>query len=141
MNAPASNTNIKFRFNPSQGKSEKILGPLEAAIMDVVWDQGTTTVSRVHRALRDTRDVAYTTIMTTMSRLAKKHLLQQDKSSTTYMYTPTLDREQFERYVIKDVLSGLLNDYGDVTVECFAEVVNDMGPQMKERVREAVSDS
>jgi len=108
MNAPA--TNIKFRFNPSQGKAEKILGPLEAAIMDVVWDQGTTTVSRVHRALRDSRDVAYTTIMTTMSRLAKKRLLQQDKSSTTYVYTPTLDREQFERYVIKDVLSGLLND-------------------------------
>src|SRR5215210_4417015 len=72
MNAPA--TNIKFRFNPSQGKAEKILGPLEAAIMDVVWDQGTTTVSRVHRALRDSRDVAYTTIMTTMSRLAKKRL-------------------------------------------------------------------
>ncbi|HUP28304.1 MAG TPA: BlaI/MecI/CopY family transcriptional regulator [Chloroflexia bacterium] len=130
---------IKFRFNPSSSKSKKVLGPLEGEIMEVVWEQGRTTVSAVHKALREKKDVAYTTVMTTMGRLAKKNLLEQDTSSSTYFYTPVLSHSDFGRYVVNGVLKALVDDYGDLVVECVAEYVKD-SPEAKQRLQEALQD-
>jgi predicted transcriptional regulator len=134
MSAP---NDIKFRFNPSSSKSKKVLGPLEGDIMEVIWEQGPTTVSAVHKALRDTKDIAYTTVMTTMSRLAKKHLLTQDRSATTYVYTPALGRVEFQRYVITGVVSALLDDYGDEVIDLFVDTVKDRGTASMERLKKA----
>jgi len=124
MNAPhdtQSAHDIKFRFNPSSTTSKKVLGPLEGEIMEVVWEKGPTTVSAVHKALRDKKDIAYTTVMTTMSRLAKKHLLTQDKSSSSYVYAPALPRSDFDRYVISGVVNALLDDYGEEAIDIFVD--------------------
>ena len=129
---------IKFRFNPSSSKSKKVLGPLEGEIMDVVWEQGPTTVSAVHKALAKRKEIAYTTVMTTMSRLAKKQLLNQDRSSTTYKYSPALSREEFDRYVVMGVLNGLFEDYGDAVIDHFVECVSGMGTGRKEHLRSLV---
>ncbi len=129
---------IKFRFNPSSSKSKKVLGPLEGEIMDVVWEQGSTTVSAVHKALLKRKDIAYTTVMTTMSRLAKKHLLDQDKSASTYVYTPALGRSDFDRYVVMGVISGLVDDYGDIVTDCFVQYVGEKGGESKDHLRNAV---
>ncbi len=138
MNTTNAPHNIKFRFNPSSSKSKKVLGPLESDIMEVVWDHTPTTVSLVHKALREKKDLAYTTIMTTMSRLAKKGLLHQDRTSSTYMYTPALDRADFERYVVKGVIKGLFDDYGESVVDYFTECVDESGAASQERLRNAV---
>ena len=106
--------------------------------MEVVWQQGTTTVSAVHKALREKKDVAYTTVMTTMGRLAKKNLLHQDTSASTYVYTPVLSHEDFGRYVVMGVLRALIDDYGDLVLDCVAEVVNEEGATGKDRLRAAV---
>ena len=130
---------IKFRFSPLSSKSKRVLGPLEGEIMDVVWEKGPTTVSAVYKVLRDKKDIAYTTVMTTMSRLAKKHLLSQDKSSSTYVYTPVLARSDFERYVVLNVLNGLIDDYGDAVVDCFIEYLqNAKGQKGRERLTKAL---
>ncbi|MDQ6693991.1 MAG: BlaI/MecI/CopY family transcriptional regulator [Chloroflexota bacterium] len=118
-----SPTAIKYRFNPQSSKSKKVLGPLEGQIMEVVWLQGPSTVSSVHKVLREQKDIAYTTVMTTMGRLAKKNLLNQDTSASTYVYSPTLPRDAFERYVVKGIIAGLLDDFGDVVIQYFNEAV------------------
>ena len=50
------------------------LGELERAVMDHLWDAATPqTVRQVHEALATRRELAYTTVMTVLDRLAKKH--------------------------------------------------------------------
>ncbi len=134
----SASQDIKFRFNPSSERSSKVLGPLEDDIMEVVWSQGSTTVSAVHKALREKKDIAYTTVMTTMSRLAKKHLLHQDTSSSSYVYTPTLSRDDFERYVVRGVVNGLFDDFGDDVVDYFLECARQRGDGTLERLRAAL---
>ena len=130
---------IKFRFNPSSSKSKKVLGPLEGDIMDIVWEQGSATVSAVHKVLRERKDIAYTTVMTTMTRLAKKNLLNQDTSASSYVYTPTLQRGDFERYVVTGVIHGMLDDYGDASViDLFVDCIKLRGEPALERLRKAV---
>ena len=111
MSAPNA---IPFRFNPSSSKSKKVLGPLECDIMEIVWNQGRTTVSAVHKALREKRDLAYTTVMTTMS------------------------RDEFNRYVVMGVIKGLIDDYGEIVGDCFVECLNTDDTLDKERVSAAL---
>ena len=126
---------IKFRFNPSSSKSKKVLGPLEGEIMEVVWSEGPTTVGAVHKALREQKDIAYTTVMTTMSRLAKKNLLHQDRSSPSYVYSPALSKADFDKYVIGGIIRALISDYGDVFVDCFVSMMDDLSPEAQARLR------
>jgi predicted transcriptional regulator len=94
-------------------------------------------VSVVHRALREHKDIAYTTVMTTMSRLAKKNLLHQDRSSPSYIYSPALSKEEFDKYVIAGIIRALLTDYGDVFVDCFVDMMDDLSPSTRERLLKA----
>ena len=66
------------------------IGSLEADILAVVWELDTTTVRQVYETLRERRQIAYTTVMTVMNNLVKKHLLLQDKSHIAYVYTPAI---------------------------------------------------
>ncbi len=57
------------------------LGELERAVMDHLWDSSEPqTVRQVHEALSAHRELAYTTVMTVLQRLAKKQLVVQTLS-------------------------------------------------------------
>ena len=68
--------NASFRFN--QTGLRKFLGDLECEIMELVWKKAapTVTVREIYDILRHERQIAYTTVMTTMVRLAEKGLLR-----------------------------------------------------------------
>ncbi len=70
------------------------LGDLEAAIMNVVWQRGETTVEHVRAALAPERDPAYTTVMTVMSRLAAKGVLEREKQGRAYVYRATAEQSE-----------------------------------------------
>jgi predicted transcriptional regulator len=76
---------FQFRFTPSSASPTRVLGPLETEIMDIIWRRGPSTVSNVHKELLSRKEIAYTTVMTTLTRLARKKLLNQDKSSASYL--------------------------------------------------------
>ena len=59
-------------YNPGL---RQVLGDLEAEIMECVGQMGSASVRDVHEVLLGRRHIAYTTVMTVMSRLAEKGLL------------------------------------------------------------------
>ncbi|GAA5050229.1 BlaI/MecI/CopY family transcriptional regulator [Nocardia callitridis] len=71
-------------------------GDLEAVIMDRVWDRDTeyTTVRDVFEQLCTERDIAYTTVMSTMDNLHRKGWLARERAGKAYRYWPTLTREE-----------------------------------------------
>lgn len=102
-----------MRFDPSQAGLRRWFGPLETAIMDIVWDpagpQG-YTVRQVYRQIVQTRQIAYTTVMTTMGRLAEKGVLDRIAHPTpghAYFYTPVQTRQQFEDAQLDAVLTAV----------------------------------
>jgi predicted transcriptional regulator len=63
-----------------EGKAlEAFLGPLEANVMEAIWASKKTpiTVREIYEFLKKTRNIAYTTVMSTMDRLYEKHLLDR----------------------------------------------------------------
>lgn len=85
------------------------LGELDIDILTVVWDRNQATVKDVFEVLYDSRRLAYTTIMTVMSRLAKKGVLQQDRSTTPYVYSPVISRQDLAFSIINHVVDRLLD--------------------------------
>jgi len=110
----------EFRFKPAAGGLVKVLGPLETKIMQIVWREKSTTVKLVHRRLQDNpeqSDIAYTTVMTTMTRLAEKGILNRRRDGLAYVYTPAVTKDDFESMMVQRVLDGLMDDYEDETID------------------------
>jgi predicted transcriptional regulator len=70
------------------------LGPLEATLMGIVWEDGRSSVHEV--CARVERPLAYTTVMTTLDRLYKKGLLERDKEDRAFYYRPAMTRQEWD---------------------------------------------
>lgn len=98
-----------IRIRPEQDGLRTSLFDLEAEIMEVVWTQGwhEFAVSDVHSLLEEQRPIAYTTIMTTVSRLFDKGLLTRHKDGRRYVYQSAMSRTEFIEAMTREVLSSL----------------------------------
>jgi predicted transcriptional regulator len=113
-------------FRPDRPGIRKVLGDLEADVMEIVWARPAgsgTTVRDVFEVLYDRRrateggTIAYTTVMNTMARLARKQLLRAEKSDQAYVYVPTSTQEQFISRFVGRILEELLVSFTGPTLE------------------------
>jgi len=98
-----------LRIRPEQEGLRSSLFDLEAEIMDLVWaeDWEEFAVSDVHKVLEGRREVAYTTVMTTITRLFDKGLLKREKEGRKYVYRPAMPRAEFVEAMTREVLGSL----------------------------------
>jgi len=81
------------------------LGDLERAVMDHLWSAPhPQTVRQVHDALSEQRDLAYTTVMTVLQRLAKKNLVSQIRDDRAHQYAPVHGRDELVAGLMVDAL-------------------------------------
>ncbi|CAJ1503109.1 BlaI/MecI/CopY family transcriptional regulator [[Mycobacterium] burgundiense] len=81
------------------------LGELEQAVMDCLWSASEPqTVRQVHEELCAHRDLAYTTVMTVLQRLAKKHLVVQHRDDRAHRYAPRHGRDELVAGLMVDAL-------------------------------------
>jgi len=128
-----------FTFDPRKKGLRKILGDLEADVMEVIWTRGTATVHDVHRQLDAAdRELAYTTVMTVMSRLADKGLLEKRKDGVAYVYVPAVSKEEFTRSTVGTVLSELLDDFTAPAMSQFVDLVGEQDDAAIEALAKAI---
>jgi len=82
------------------------LGKLERAVLDETWKRREVSVRDIYLAFEER--IAYTTLMTTLDRLFKKHLLERRKDGRAFFYSPAVSRDEFEHVIREDVIDGLL---------------------------------
>ena len=99
------------------------LGELEKAVMDHLWSADEPqTVRQVHEALSARRELAYTTVMTVLQRLAKKNLVIQQRDDRAHRYLPVHGREELVAGLMVDAL-----DQADETAGRAAALVHFVG--------------
>ena len=94
------------------------LGDLEAELMELVWRRPTgdaVTVREVWQELYPTHPVMYTTVMNTMTRLAKKGLLVAERKGIAFSYTAPLTRDAFVDRFVGGALERLLANFSGAT--------------------------
>ena len=127
--APMVSKGYPFTFHPEKKGLRKILGDLEADVMDIVWSAPAVTVREVHRKLENRREVAYTTVMTVMSRLAEKGLLDKVKEGAVLVYRARCTREEFTQSTVGRVVRELIDDFAAPTISQFVDSMDDEDPE------------
>lgn len=93
--------------------------------MEIVWAEGwgAFSVADVHARLEQERDIAYTTVMTTVSRIHDKGLLERDRDGKRYLYRPVMDKSEFLRSMAREVLGSMFDTGSEVAEALLQERV------------------
>lgn len=127
-------------FRP-QGKGlRKVLGDLEADIMEAIWAHGPATVADVHKVLEGQREIAYTTVKTVMGRLAKKGHLRRATADRAHVFTQTRSRDEFLREMSDAVLSGLFSEFGQPIAAHLLETISQWDPTSLDRLQSLIEE-
>ncbi|OPX08240.1 BlaI/MecI/CopY family transcriptional regulator [Mycobacterium sp. AT1] len=82
-------------------------GDLEATVMDRVWaHEDGVTVREVFEELTGTRQIAYTTVLSTMDNLHRKGWVRRDREGKAYRYWPTMTREERSANLMRAAFSA-----------------------------------
>jgi predicted transcriptional regulator len=111
------------------------LGPLETAVMDRLWKRRQATVRDVVDDLAKSRSLAYTTVMTIMTRLHAKGLLVRDRDGKTYVYRPAFTRDEHRARLSRDLVRGLVDEFGDVALAHFAKSLDTLDPARRRQLK------
>ncbi|HQZ00418.1 MAG TPA: BlaI/MecI/CopY family transcriptional regulator [Propionicimonas sp.] len=85
-----------------------VTGELELAVMEILWSRPVRlSVREVHELLSADRDLAYTTVMTVLDRLAKKGLVLRKLEGRAWLYFPTKSRADEAASEVRELLSRL----------------------------------
>lgn len=119
------------RTEDSEASQSFALGPLELSVMEVVWQIGSCSVRDVVQLLD--RDLAYTTVMTTMDRLFKKGLLDRSKCDRAFLYSARVSKDRWERQRTDDLLAGFLagtQPSREMLLSCLVDAVGEHDPNL-----------
>lgn len=113
----------------------KVLGELETKVMETVWEKGMPiSVSDVVKVLSRKRTIAYTTVMTIMTRLIEKGLLKRTSVGKAYVYKPTYSKDTFLTRVSRQIIKNLVSSFGDTAIAHFAEELANIPSERKKKL-------
>lgn len=114
------------------------LGELERAVMDHLWESSEPqTVRQVHEALAAHRELAYTTVMTVLQRLAKKQLVVQQRDDRAHRYVPLHSRDELVASLMVDALAQAPESGGRAAA--LVHFVGQVGADEAAALREALA--
>lgn len=112
-------------FRPTGSGVKQVLGKLEAEVMNLLWQQPNQTVLEVEDRLRRKRDIAHTTVLTTLDRMYQKGYLLREKQGKAFVYAPRYTREEFDRGMAQEVLGALIGGLGEPVLSTFVDLVGE----------------
>ncbi|MGV0714691.1 BlaI/MecI/CopY family transcriptional regulator [Mycolicibacterium sp. XJ662] len=113
-------------------------GDLEAVVMDVLWSRSEpSTVRSVHDELATRRQIAYTTVMSTMDNLFRKGWLSREKIGLAYQYVPIMSREEHSAKLMRTVFES--GGDGELILNFFLEqMADDESAKLRQVLQRAV---
>ena len=80
--------------------------------METLWDAGDgwRTVREVHDVLVQHRDIAYTTVMTVLDRMARKELVEREREGRAWRYRPSQSRGEMTAEVLRQALGEFVEE-------------------------------
>ena len=107
--------------------------------MKVVWRRDEDTVRDVYEALRETRPVAYTTVMTMMRILQEKGYLTKVAEEKAHVYRPARPRQEVLGGMVREFLDRVFDGASDALLVHLARD-NKLTARQKRIVKQLLED-
>ena len=134
---------ITENFPPDVGGSARYFGELQAEVMSILWDRDSATVREVVEELNQRRrkrrkdEFAYTTVLTLVSRLYARDLLAREPEGRGFRYRAAKTREQLLGELSDELISRLLDDFGEIAVARLGERLEALDPARLKKLKQA----
>lgn len=113
------------------------LGPLEQAVVKLLWAHGTSSVTDVANKLD--RPLAYTTVMTTLDRLFKKGILEREMVERAFRYRARFSKAEIERRQASAFVDGYLTrESGEMLFSCLVDAVGQYDAALLDELEEKI---
>lgn len=130
------------RTRPSGATVEDLLGPLEAQCMRALWRHTPATVSDVLAAVNEQHDpeLAYTTVMTVLSRLHDKGYVTREREGRSYTYEPAFEERELIQLLSRRDVDALVDRYGHAALAQFADALRRADPELLQRAAQTAAE-
>jgi len=125
------------RRDDQLARALSLLGPLEGRLMKLIWEGRVREPFIVRDVLALTPELAYTTVMTTLNRLADKGLLNLTKvgSHQPHKYRANGGIKEFLADSGRAEVDRLVERYGDAALAAFAARLDRLSPATREALK------
>lgn len=81
--------------------SQRILTARETDLMEVLWEQGPSTVAEVHAHLN--ANLAYTTVLALLRTMENKGIVRRIKEGRAHRYVAAMERQKAQKAAVKSL--------------------------------------
>ncbi|MGV2619598.1 BlaI/MecI/CopY family transcriptional regulator [Halobacillus sp. ACCC02827] len=125
-------------FKTNEKGLNRFFGPLEARVMDVLWNGSEMSIKAVKERLDQEQEAKFNTVMTVMNRLVDKGVLTKRIEKRKSLYTPVLTREEFLNDQSKELTKGIMDEFGSLAVNHMLDALEEADPGLLEKLEKKV---
>jgi predicted transcriptional regulator len=128
-------------FRPFKDGLAKVLGELEAEVMECVWSEAEPVSARhVEEQVGRPRGIQYITLVTVLNNLCRKGLLTREKEGRAFYYLPRMTRDQYVEKVSREILSGVMGLGREAALRSFVDVLAENAPDELEVLKKRLAE-
>ncbi|KAB8320218.1 CopY family transcriptional regulator [Tolypothrix campylonemoides VB511288] len=125
---------------PNYRPKQLSVGPLEAEILNIIWELGSATVKDVHdRILTDpNRELAYTSVTTVLRRLTDKGWLACNTKGRAYYWRPLVTKQQADVIRAHEQLQRFLAVGNPDVIAAFADSLDETASEQIQAIAKRI---
>lgn len=128
---PPSGLKLQDTIRLSADGLAKVLGDLEARVMQAVWLAEEPTPARsIHEQVVSEHPVALLTVITVLNKLVTKRLLRRRKIDDLLHYDALLTEEQLMAHASRRIMEGVLSLAPEAVTASLVDVLAERDPEM-----------
>jgi predicted transcriptional regulator len=129
--------NIK-NFKYDEVGLNRFFGPLEANIMEYLWDKNEQSIKAVQQALELDKPINFNTVMTVMNRLVEKGILEKRSEGRLSLFRPVQSKEEFFEEQSKKLTENLLDEFGGAVISHMLDAMKDADQGLIEKLEQKI---
>jgi predicted transcriptional regulator len=121
---------------PAKDKTRQPLTPLELEIMQVLWENGASTVTETIPKLKG--ELAYTTVQTMLMVLLRKGKVKRTQEGRAFRYRPVVSRERASGNAVEDLVRRMFGGSAEALLMAMVDT-RQIGAKELERLARKVA--
>ena len=113
--------------------------PAELEVLQVIWQQGPSTVREVMTELNRNRPRAYTSVMSLMNVMAQKGLINQKPQGRAFVYSANVTQNKTQDRLVGDLLNRAFDGSASALVAHLLQQARPDGEELKE-IRKSINE-
>ncbi|MEW4372068.1 BlaI/MecI/CopY family transcriptional regulator [Paenibacillus kandeliae] len=127
------------KFNVGATGLDRFFGPLEAQIMNVLWEaQHPLTIKEVQTVISQSKPLNFNTVMTVMNRLVDKGALSRHIEGKSFHYVPSESRADFLNNQSRELTHELMEEFGSLAVNHMVDVLEEVDPKLIQALEDKI---